>query len=100
MGAGRARVLKTVLIPAAAPAFFSGLKISASYAVLAAVISEWVGATAGLGLYITRAQTAFRTDRVLVAVVIVALVSIALFIAVQLAARLAMPYRNLPSEDS
>ena len=100
MGAGRGRVLRTVLIPAAVPSFLAGLKISASYAVLAAVIGEWVGASSGLGLFITRSQTAFRTDRVLVAVVIIALISVAMFLAVQLLARLAMPYRTISDEEN
>lgn len=93
MGGSRLRILRTVLIPSALPSFFAGLKISAAYAVLAAVIGEWVGASSGLGLFITRAQTAFRTDRVLVAVVVIALISVVMFLAVQLLARLAMPYR-------
>jgi ABC-type nitrate/sulfonate/bicarbonate transport system permease component len=100
MGASRGRVLRTVLIPSALPSFFAGLKISASYAVLAAVIGEWVGASSGLGLFITRAQTAFRTDRVLVAVVVIAAISVTLFLATQLLARMAMPYRFTSVEDN
>ncbi len=100
MGARPARVLRTVLIPHALPSFFAGLKISASYAVLAAVIGEWVGASAGLGLFITRAQSAFRTDRVLVAVVVIAVISVALFAAVQVLSRLVLPYRHLPEQES
>jgi ABC-type nitrate/sulfonate/bicarbonate transport system permease component len=100
MGASRGRVLRTVLIPSALPSFFAGLKISASYAVLAAVIGEWVGASSGLGLFITRAQTAFRTDRVLVAVVVIAAISVTLFLATQLLARMAMPYRFTSEEDN
>jgi ABC-type nitrate/sulfonate/bicarbonate transport system permease component len=100
MGASRGRVLGMVLIPSAVPSFFAGLKISATYAVLAAVIGEWVGASSGLGLFITRAQTAFRTDRVLVAVVVIALISVAMFMAMQLLARLAMPYRSASQEEN
>lgn len=92
-GAGRLQVLRTILIPSAVPAFFAGLQISATYAVLGAVIAEWVGASSGLGLFITRSQTAFRADRVFVAVVVIAAVSILLFAMVHLAARLAMPWQ-------
>ena len=98
MGAGRWQVLRTVLIPSALPSFFAGLQISATYAVLAAVIGEWVGASSGLGLFITRAQSAFRVDRVLVAVLVIAAVSIAMFAAVHLIARLTMPYRYVSTE--
>jgi ABC-type nitrate/sulfonate/bicarbonate transport system permease component len=99
MGGSRWQALRVVRLPAALPAFFSGLQISASYAVLAAVIGEWVGATSGLGLFITRAQTSFRTDRVFVAVFVVAAVSIALFALVQVLARLALPWHYVKSQE-
>ena len=94
-GAGRRQVLREVLVPSAVPAFFAGLQISAAYAVFGAVIAEWVGASSGLGLFITRSQTAFRVDRVFVAVAVIAALSIASFSTVHLAARLAMPWRHV-----
>ncbi len=99
-GAGRWRVLRSILAPSAVPAFFAGLQISAAYAVLGAVIAEWVGASSGLGLFITRSQTAFRVDRVFVAVVVIAAVSILLFAAVHLLARLAMPWQYASSKET
>ncbi len=92
MGANRWQALRTVRVPSALPSFFAGLKISATYAVLAAVIGEWVGASSGLGLFLTRSQTAFRTDRVFVGVVVIAALSIAMFLAVQLLSRLTTPW--------
>jgi ABC-type nitrate/sulfonate/bicarbonate transport system permease component len=94
-GGGRWQVLRGVLVPSAVPSFFAGLQISAAYAVLGAVIAEWVGASSGLGLFITRSQTAFRVDRVFVAVAVIAALSIAAFAAVHLAARLAMPWQHV-----
>jgi ABC-type nitrate/sulfonate/bicarbonate transport system permease component len=91
-GATRAQVLRLVQIPEALPAFFSGLKIAATYAVVGAVIGEWMGGSHGLGLVMTRARTSFRNDRVFVAVIVVALVSLALFMAVSALARLATPW--------
>jgi ABC-type nitrate/sulfonate/bicarbonate transport system permease component len=99
MGAKRHQVLRHVLIPAATPAFFAGLKIASAYAVAGAVIGEWVGASSGLGIYITRSQTAFRTDRVFVGIVLVALASIALFALVHLLARLASPWLYATKEE-
>ncbi len=93
MGASRRDVLRMVLIPAAVPAFFAGLRISAAYAVAGAVVGEWVGASSGLGLFIDRSKSTFRVDRVFVAVVIVALVSMVLFGIVSALARLASPWR-------
>ena len=99
MGGGRLAELRHVRIPAAIPAFFAGLKIAAAYAVLGAVIGEWVGASSGLGIFITRSQTSFRIDQVFVATVVVALVSIALFAAVQVAARLATPWMYVHQQE-
>ena len=100
MGASRWQVLRIVRLPGAVPAFFAGLRISATYAIFGAVIGEWVGARAGLGLFITRSQTAYRTDRVFVAVIVIAAVSIALFALVQIAARFAMPWRASTEQES
>lgn len=100
MGASRWQVLRIVRLPGAIPGFFAGLRISATYAIFGAVIGEWVGARAGLGLFITRSQTGYRTDRVFVAVIVIAAISIALFALVQLAARLAMPWRAGTEQES
>jgi ABC-type nitrate/sulfonate/bicarbonate transport system permease component len=99
MGASRLQVLRTISVPAALPAFFSGLKIAAAYAVGGAVVGEWIGASSGLGLYITRAQTSFRVERVFVAVVLIALLSMLLFAAVHLVARLATPWMYVKTEE-
>ncbi len=94
MGAGRARLLRSVQVPAALPSFFAGLQVSAAYAMLGAVIAEWMGASEGLGIFLTRAQTSFRLDRVFVGITAIALVSVALFLTVRLLARLATPWQH------
>jgi ABC-type nitrate/sulfonate/bicarbonate transport system permease component len=83
-----------VLIPSAASAFFAGLRIGATYAVGAAVIGEWVGASSGLGLLITRSQASFRVDRLFVAVVVVAVLSALLFAFVNAIAHLVLPWQR------
>src|SRR5690606_15640469 len=92
-GANRLRVLRSILVPSAVPSFFAGLQISATYAVLGAVIAEWVGASSGLGLFIMRSQSSYRLDQVFVAVGVIAAVSILLFALVHLSARVAMPWQ-------
>ena len=87
-GGGRMQRLRLVQVPSALPAFFAGMKIAATYAVVGAVIGEWMGTSQGLGLVMTRAhRAAYRLDRVLAAVVIVALVSLVLFAVVSVLAR-------------
>ncbi|WP_404457879.1 ABC transporter permease [Oceanobacillus kapialis] len=67
-GASRRQIFTKLELPHALPAVFSGLKISATYSVMGAVISEWLGANQGIGVYMTLAQSSFRTDRVFVAI--------------------------------
>ena len=99
MGARRLTVMRYVLIPAALPSFFAGLKIASAYAVFGAIVGEWVGAREGLGIFITRAQASYRADRVFVGVVIVALVSMLLFATVHLIARLATPWMYVQQQE-
>jgi ABC-type nitrate/sulfonate/bicarbonate transport system permease component len=94
MGADRRQVLRLVLVPTATPAFFAGLRIAAAYAIAGAVIGEWVGASSGLGLFLTRSQTSFRVDRVFVGVAVIAVLSVALFGIVDVLARLASPWQR------
>jgi ABC-type nitrate/sulfonate/bicarbonate transport system permease component len=65
--------------PHALPAIFSGLKISATYSVMGAVISEWLGAEKGIGVYMTLASSSFRTDRVFVAIGAIMILSLLFF---------------------
>ena len=93
MGASRVEELRHVLIPSAIPGFFAGLKIAAAYSVIGAVIAEWVAAKEGLGIFIIRSQASFRIDQIFVAIAVIALLSIALFVAVHLLARVASPWK-------
>jgi ABC-type nitrate/sulfonate/bicarbonate transport system permease component len=92
-GASWWQELRHVRVPHAVPPLFDGLRIAAAYTVAAAVVGEWTGASAGLGVYIARSQASFRVDQVFVAVAVVAALSAALFVLLGVAARLAMPWR-------
>ena len=75
MGASPLATFFMVKMPAALPAFFTGIRISATYSLMAAVISEWVGAQRGLGYFMTIKQKAFAIDEVLAAVLVICLLS-------------------------
>ncbi len=97
-GASRAQVLRLVTLPGALPSFFSGLRISSAYAVAGAVYGELIGGSSGLGLFIERSRRSYRVDQVLVAVVLIALLSAALYGLVNLASRLATPWNRPPEK--
>lgn len=65
------RALTKLYIPAALPDFFEGMRISVTYAFVSTVLAELIGSEAGLGVYLSRAQSAYRTDRVLVVVILI-----------------------------
>lgn len=73
--ASRWQTLTVLEIPAALPVFLGGLKISATLAVIGAVVGEFVSADAGLGYLITLARSRYDTALVLVAVVALALMA-------------------------
>ncbi len=94
MGAGRWETFKIVKFPAALPAFFSGLKISATYSIMAAVISEWVGAQRGLGYFMTIQQKSFNIDQVLAAVIVICVLSLLLVKLVDMLEYLLVPWNR------
>lgn len=86
-GATNSQLFWKLEFPSSLPAVFSGLKISATYSVMGAVISEWLGAQAGIGVYMTLASSAFRTDRVFVAIFFIMILSLLFFFIIKLAER-------------
>ncbi|MFE3443064.1 ABC transporter permease [Nocardia sp. NPDC059180] len=92
MGASRIQVFRYVRLPSAVPRFFTALRIGITYAVVGAVFAEYVGASAGLGIYMSLQKNSFRTDLVLAAVLVTALLSIALYLATFVIERLVAPW--------
>jgi ABC-type nitrate/sulfonate/bicarbonate transport system permease component len=92
MGASRFQVFRYLRFPSALPFFFTGVRISASYAVVAAIFAEYVGAYQGLGIWMQISKNVFRTDLVFAAILITSVLSITLFLLVTLAARLTIPW--------
>ena len=76
MGASRWQQFRYVRLPGAMPSFFTALRIGITYAVTGAIFAEYVGATAGLGIFMNLQKNSFRTDLVLAAVLVTALLSV------------------------
>ena len=68
MGATRWQILWKLRLPAALPSLFAGLKLSAVYSTIGAVIGEWVGAGAGLGYLMLSANAQLRIAMVFAAI--------------------------------
>ncbi|MRN55364.1 ABC transporter permease [Paenibacillus monticola] len=78
-GAGKWQIFTKLELPSSLPSLFSGVKISATYAVMGAVVAEWIGADKGIGYYMLLQKSAYHTDRMFVAIVIIVLLSLVLF---------------------
>ena len=97
MGANNLQIFRHVKLPSAMEQFFSGLKVSASYAVVGAVISEWLGGFEGLGVYMTRVKKAYAFDKMFAVIILVSMVSLLLMAVVALLKRVVMPYKKVVS---
>ncbi|MFD6223999.1 ABC transporter permease [Nocardia asteroides] len=92
MGASRLQEFRYVRLPSALPRFFTALRIGITYAVVGAVFAEYVGASVGLGIYMSLQKNSFRTDLVLAAVLVTALLSITLYLSTFAIERLVAPW--------
>ena len=75
LGAGRRDLLQQVYVPATLSAVISSLRITATFALLAAVVSELIASTSGIGYEISSAQQNLQADFVLAGVLIVAAIA-------------------------
>jgi ABC-type nitrate/sulfonate/bicarbonate transport system permease component len=79
LDAGRLQVLARVEAPTALPYFFSGARIAAAVAVIAAVFGEWSGSSSGLGHLIQETTAQLQTARTFAAVAVLAAFAVVLF---------------------
>ena len=100
MGAGRVRIFTHLKFPAARPHFFSGLKISASYAVVGALVSEWLGGFNGLGVYMTRVKKAYAFDKMFAVILFIIIISLLLMLLVQCIRKASMPWEKALKEKN
>jgi ABC-type nitrate/sulfonate/bicarbonate transport system permease component len=70
--------LVRVVLPAALPSIFAGIRIALSIALVMMVISELIAADDGLGFYILRNQRLFQTANVYAGVLTIGTVGLAL----------------------
>ena len=92
MGARRLQIFRIIKLPNATASFFSGLPISAAYAVVGAVVSEWLGGFEGLGVYMTRVKKAYAFDKMFAVIVFISAISLVLMGIVVLLEKISMPW--------
>ena len=94
MGASRVQIFRHLKFPAALGHFFSGLKVSASYAVVGAVIAEWLVGFEGLGVYMTRVKKAYAFDKMFAVILLIVVISLLLMALVSFIRNICMPWQK------
>jgi NitT/TauT family transport system permease protein len=93
-GAPTWKVFVKIRLPNALPFVLSALKITATAAVVGAVVGEFVASQAGLGMVIVNAQTNLNTPVAFAALLWISIIGLTLYGAVGLAARWWAPWAD------
>jgi len=94
-GAPKWRVFVTIRVPNAFPYILSALKITATAAVVGAIVGEFVASQSGLGSVIVTTQTNLNTPVAFAALVWISVVGLALYGAVGAASRWLAPWADV-----
>lgn len=94
MGAGKLQIFIYIKLPGALKEFFAGLRISVSYAIVGAVISEWIGGFGGLGVYMTRVKKAYAFDKMFAVIFLISFISLLCIAAVDILQKKCMPWER------
>ena len=85
-------ILFKIRFPCALPSLFAGMKVAISFALVGAIVGEFVAGSQGLGFQILLAQGQFDTVRVFVSLMLLGIVGTILFFLVDFAERLLLPW--------
>lgn len=78
MGATRGFIFFKVILPAAAPSIFTGIRLAGAYSITALVAAEMIGSHAGLGFLTLNSQEIFQIPSMYAGIVLLALLGLAL----------------------
>jgi len=76
LGASRLAVVRHVVLPSALTWIIASLHVAFGFAIIGAIVGEFLGAQRGLGLVIATAQNTFNPDGVFAAMLIIAVVAL------------------------
>ncbi|OAD84333.1 ABC transporter permease [Comamonas thiooxydans] len=78
MGASHGFIFFKVILPAAAPSIFTGIRLAGAYSITALVAAEMIGSHAGLGFLTLNSQEIFQIPSMYAGIVLLAILGLAL----------------------
>ena len=99
VSASRWQILWKIQMPHALPHIFAGLRVGSTFAVIGAILAEWVGANAGLGWLIMSSGAQLEMDKMFAAIIAASVLGVALFYAVALTERWLLPWHRTMDLD-
>jgi taurine transport system permease protein len=94
MGASKWQVIWHVVIPAAMPEIFTGMRIGIGFGWTTLVAAEMVAATEGLGQMVLNASNFLRTDVVIMGIVVIGVVAYAFDLLMRYIERVVVPWKG------
>jgi taurine transport system permease protein len=94
MGASKWQVIRHVVIPAAMPEIFTGMRIAIGFGWTTLVAAEMVAATVGLGQMVLNASNFLRTDIVIMGIVVIGAVAYVFDLLMRYVERLVVPWKG------
>lgn len=94
LGASRTSIALTVVLPGALPSMFIGFRIGVGIAWMALVAGELVAATSGLGFLISQGRLLYRSDFIIVGMVMIGLIGLSLDGIIRLLQQYITPWRE------
>ena len=99
MKAGRLATFMRISLPQALPSLFAGLKVSVTLAVVGAVVGEFVGSNSGIGYLLQIANGNFDLPLMFAALVVLSMIGVLLFVAVDVVERMMIPWHASHRDD-
>lgn len=100
LGAKESQLVRHVFLPSALSWIFSSLHVSVGFAIVGAVVGEYLGSSAGVGFLISQAEGVFDTTAVFAGMVVLSIVVLVIDAAVHRAERYLLRWRPTGAVDT
>lgn len=94
MDANKLNTFIHLKLPMSLESLFTGLKISATYAFVAATVAEWLGGSVGLGVYMVRAKSAYALDKVFASTILVIVFSLIFVMVINILKKIILKHKH------